>query len=197
MSRLFVLVIIIFALGCKNENSQLGDKLFNEGKYQEAIAAYTEYLRLQPRDIKTIYNRGRAYEELQQFDKALDDFRSVIKEDPLNVNGHLSIASDFYYRLKDNDNAILFAEKVIKLDEKNVLAHTLKGKSHQKLGQLEEAMSAYNDAISVDKEYADAYISRGSLRVYLNQTSRACSDFKLAKSLGAQQADNLIGKYCR
>ncbi|MEM1405785.1 MAG: tetratricopeptide repeat protein [Bacteroidota bacterium] len=197
MRHFFTLVVLVFALGCKNENSELGDELFSKGEYEKAVEAYTEYLRMQPRDVKTIYNRGRAFEELERYDKALEDFRRVIKEDPLNVNAHLSIASDFYYRLKDYENTIFFSEKTIKLDQNNVLAHTLKGKGHQKLGQLNEAMSSYNDAISVNKEYADAYLSRGSLRIYLKQKSRACSDFKLAASLGATQAEELVKRYCK
>ncbi len=196
-----VLSLIVFSLivfcSCKNESSKLGDQHFKKGEYQKAVDAYSQYLRMQPRDIKSIYNRGRAYEELGEYEKALEDFRKVIKEDPLNVNGHLSIANDYYYRLKDYENTIFFAEKVIELDANSALAHTLKGKAHQKLGQLNEAMAAYNDAISVDKEFADAYLSRGSLRIYLKQTSRACADFKMAKPLGAQKADELISKYCR
>lgn len=197
MNRLFTLLVLVFALSCKNENSELGDNYFNNGEYQKAVDAYSEYLRMQPRDIKTIYNRGRAYEELKNYNKALEDFRKVIKEDPLNVNAHLSITSDFYYRLKDYENTIFFSDKVLKLDEKNALAHTLKGKANQKLGQLREAMSSYNDAISVNKEFADAYLSRGSLRIYLKQISRACGDLQLAKSLGANQAEQLITKYCQ
>ncbi|MEM9297608.1 MAG: tetratricopeptide repeat protein [Bacteroidota bacterium] len=197
MRHFLILTVLIIVLGCKNENSELGDKLFSKGEYEKAVEAYTEYLRMQPRDIKTIYNRGRAFEELEEYDKALEDFRRVIKEDPLNVNAHLSIASDFYYRLKDYENTIFFTEKAIKLEQDNVLAHTLKGKGHQKLGQLNEAMSAYNDAISVDKEYSDAYLSRGSLRIYLKQNSKACSDFKLAASLGTTQAEALVKRYCK
>lgn len=197
MNRLSVLIILLIAFGCKNENSELGDKFFSNGEYQKAVDAYTEYLRMQPRDIKTIYNRGRAYEELEEYAKANEDFRKVIKEDPLNVNAHLSIASDYYYRQKDFENTIFFAEKALKLDQNSALAYTLKAKGHQKLGDLKEAMEAYNDAISVDEEYPDAYLSRGSLRIYLKQFSRACNDFRLAKSLGATQAESLITKYCK
>ena len=106
------------------------------------------------------------------------------------------MAADYYYRLQDYENTIYYAEKVLAVDE-SAMAYTLKGKAYQKLGQINEAMAAYNAAISVDREYVDAYISRGSLRVYLKQYDRACADFKIAKSLGAVHADELLERYCK
>ncbi|MDX1628067.1 MAG: tetratricopeptide repeat protein [Fulvivirga sp.] len=189
-------LILIGAMACKDERSELGDQYFKRGEYQKAIDAYTEYLRLEPTNIKSLYNRGRAYEELGKYSKAIEDFNRVLKEDPENTNALLSIASDYYYRQQDYENTIYYADKVISVEE-SAMAHTLKGKAYQKLGQLKEAMAAYNAAISVDKEYADAYISRGSLRIYLNQRSRACTDFKIANSLGALNGEELLEKYCK
>ena len=190
--------LMVTVLACGNEDStRLGDQYYKAGKYQEAVDAYTEYLSLQPRNVKSLYNRGRAYQELGKYKEALADFHAVMKEDPLNTNALLSITNDFYSRLHDYENTIFHADKVLKLDENNALAHTLKGKSYQKLGKLKEAMAAYNAAISVNKEYADAYLSRGSLRVYLKQTSKACSDFKVAESLRPGVGASLVKKYCK
>ncbi|MTI38025.1 tetratricopeptide repeat protein [Fulvivirga lutimaris] len=197
MKNAFILFFALAIISCSNENSKNGDKFFSNGEYDKAVEAYTVYLNTEPRDIKTIYNRGRAYEELGKYELALKDFNRVIKEDPLNVNAHLSIMVDYYDRLNDYENTIFYAEKVLKLDETNANAFTLKGKAHQKLGQLPEALSAYNAAISVDKEYAEAYLSRGALRIYTKQTSRACSDFRMAQTLGVEKADELLKKYCR
>lgn len=198
MKNLNILIImaLVFFVGCKDERSDSGDKYFKNGDYQKAVAEYTEYLRLEPTDVKTLYNRGRAYQELGEHEKALADFNRVLKEDPNNINTLLSLASDYYYRLKDYENTVFFAEKVIKVDNNNATAHTLKGKANQKLGNLNEAMAAYNAALSVNKEYADAYLSRGSLRVHLNQYRGACADFRMAEGLGADAAAGLIQKYC-
>ncbi len=194
----FGFIILVFAgMACKNENSNEGDVFFSKGEYEKAITSYSAYLATEPRDIKTIYNRGRAYEELGKYELALQDFRKVIKEDPLNVNAHLSITVDYYNRLKDYENTIFFAEKVLKLDETNSSAFTLKGKAHQKLGNVVEALEAYNSAISVNNEYAEAYLSRGSLRLYQKQFSKACTDMNIAKSLGSKAAENLIKRYCK
>lgn len=196
MKKLIIILLVISLAGCENKNSTEGDNFFAKGEYEKAVTAYTTYLTTEPRDVKTLYNRGRAYEELGQYELALADFNQVIKEDPFNVNAHLSITIDYYNRLNDYENTIFFAEKVLKLDETNASAFTLKGKAHQKLGNLTEALEAYNSAISVDNEYGEAYLSRGSLRLYQKQKSKACSDFRLASSLGLDKANELIKKYC-
>lgn len=195
-SLLLIVVVFTMVVACKDERSELGDRYFKQGEYQKAIDAYTEFLRLEPTHIKSLYNRGRAYEELGKYSEALEDFNAVLKEDPTNINALLSVAADHYYRLQDYENTIFYSEKVLAADE-SAMAHTLIGKAHQKLGELNEAMAAYNAAISVDKEYADAYVSRGSLRVYLKQYNRACADFKIAKSLGVQNANELLNRYCK
>ncbi|MCA6074620.1 tetratricopeptide repeat protein [Fulvivirga sp. 1062] len=196
--RQFVFIFLTWALcltGCSNDQSEIGDRMFRKGNYEQAIAAYTEYLRLNPSDIKTIYNRGRAYQELGKNEKALEDFQRVIKEDPLNVNALLSVSNDYFNRLRDYENAIFYADKVLKANP-NAIAFTVKGKSYQKMGKLTEAMAAYNDALSTNDSYADAYLSRGSLFIYLNQYNKACSDFQRAKALD-QEVSQYIEKYCK
>ncbi|UII26307.1 tetratricopeptide repeat protein [Fulvivirga maritima] len=197
MQKTFIVVLLtLFIFSCKDERSELGDKYFKKGDYAKAVEAYTEYLKLEPAHVKSLYNRGRAYEELGQSEKAVEDFKKVLSEDPLNANAYLSLASDFYYRQHDYENTVFYVDKTLKYDESNEAAYTLKGKAFQKLGELDQALTAYNDAISVNKQYADAYLSRGLLNIYKKRRSQACSDFKMAKSLGASNADQVLKKYC-
>ena len=196
MKRSIGLVLGLFLLvACGSDKSDEGDRFYRKGQYEAAIAAYSEYLVLNPTDLKSLYNRGRAYQEVGKDDKAVEDFNRVIKEDPLNVNALLSLANDYYHRIHDYENAIFYADKVLKISP-NAMAFTLKGQSFQRLGKLNEAMQAYNDAISTNETYADAYISRGSLFIYLSQTQRACADFKQASALDAD-VESYIKKYCR
>lgn len=185
---------LMLFVGCGSDKSDEGDRHYRKGQFEEAVASYSEYLILNPTDLKTLYNRGRAYQEIGENDKAVEDFSKVIKEDPLNVNALLSIANDYYHRIHDYENAIFYADKALKVSG-NAMAFTLKGQSYQRLGKLNEAMQAYNDAISISETYADAYISRGSLFIYLNQDDRACRDFRQARALDAD-VDSYIKKYC-
>jgi tetratricopeptide (TPR) repeat protein len=193
------IILIFFStlvfLACSNEQSEIGDREFRKGNYEQAIKAYTDHLRLNPNDLTTLYNRGRAYQELEKDEKALEDFQNVIKQDPTNVNALLSVANDYFSRLRDYENAIFYADKVLKQNP-NASAFTLKGKALQKIGMLDEAMAAYNDALSTNDAYADAYLSRGSLFIYLNREQRACSDFQRAGALGLD-VEQYLEKYCR
>ena len=75
MKFVYFLFIILMAISssCQNEKSLLGDSYFKEGEYEKAIEAYTNYLKLKPKHVKTIYNRGRCYQELGKFNKAMED----------------------------------------------------------------------------------------------------------------------------
>jgi tetratricopeptide (TPR) repeat protein len=71
---LLILIVVPILFSCHDENSLLGDAYYESGKYHEAIEAYDEFLKLKPRHVKTIYNRGRCYQELGEYEKAMADF---------------------------------------------------------------------------------------------------------------------------
>lgn len=193
----FGIICLILFTACKDERSNEGDKYFARGDYKKAVQSYNEYISLNPEHIKSIYNRGRAYEELGQYDKAMKDFQHVLKRKPKHVRALLSVANNFYVRKKDYENTIFYADKALEYDNKNAVAYILKGRAQQKLGQLTPALSSYNNAISVNKNYPDAYISRGSLRLAAKQPDKACNDFKTAAALGSEQANQLLSRYCK
>jgi len=197
-SRLFLLLsAVVFAgfFACESEVTEEGDSLFNEGKYSEAIESYTEYLATRPKDIKTLYNRGRAYEELDQVEKAREDFIGVLNIQPNNVNANLSMGK-YWYNKKSYAQAINFFDKVIEVDGRVVDAYLLKGRSYHQQGDFDNAMINYNRAIDFDRQNQEAFLYRGALKVALNQKKGACSDLRRAKGLGSKDADAAIAKHC-
>ena len=77
MKHLFYFLGLLILTGCSEQASEEGDLLYEAGDFEQAIRSYTEYLELNPTNIKTLYNRGRAYEELELFELAFKDFVSV------------------------------------------------------------------------------------------------------------------------
>ena len=108
------LSIIIIAVGCGKEEERKGDVYFNAGKFKKAITAYNEFLKLNPRDIESLYNRGRSYEELGQFEVAFNDFKTVLEIDRKNTTAYLSL-SKYHYRKGNYKQALYESQKAIEL----------------------------------------------------------------------------------
>ena len=60
----------------------LGQRLYRDGRVQEAIQQYNESIRLNP-DFDEVYNdRGAAFMTIRQFEQAIEDFNEAIRRDP-------------------------------------------------------------------------------------------------------------------
>ena len=77
--RYFLFIIITYS--CITDKTKEGDLYYKNNKYIEAITSYDESLKLDPNNVKSIYRRGRSYEELGIYNKALEDYLKVIEID--------------------------------------------------------------------------------------------------------------------
>ena len=185
---------IIFG-ACDNESSQQGDQLFGQGKYEEAISEYSRYIEYNPDDIKSIYNRGRAYEELGEFDKSLADYERALGVDAKNINALMSIGK-FHFRNEAYGDAAFYFDKAIKVKGGSAAAHFLSARANHKTGETTKAMEGYNRAISLNSDYGEAYLYRGALKVFLGKKSSGCSDLKKAMALETPEAEEALSEYC-
>ena len=158
-----------FLFSCNDDVTRKGDQLYNEGNYKEAVDAYSEYLKTNPKDIKSLYNRGRAYEEMKQLNQAKSDFLAVLDIDGNNLSANLSMGK-YWYNQREFNKAIIFFDK---------------------------AMENYNQSINFDNDNAEAFLYRGALKVALNQIKSACQDFTRSNALGSSEASEALAKHCR
>jgi tetratricopeptide (TPR) repeat protein len=194
-SVVFVILVLILS-GCNSELSREADRLLEQGDYKAAIAAYDEYLVTKPKDVKSLYNRGRAYEELGQIERAKADFITILDIDGNNVNANLSMGK-YWYNREDYKQAINFFDKVIQVDNTEEPAYLLKGRSLHKMGKFKEAVQNYNVVIELNNKNADVYLYRGALRINLGQTKKGCDDLTRSRELGAEEASAAYNKYCK
>ena len=60
------LIIFLILTSCINEESRTADNYYEVDDFTKAIELYNEVIKLKPNDIKSIYRRGRSYEELNK-----------------------------------------------------------------------------------------------------------------------------------
>jgi tetratricopeptide (TPR) repeat protein len=152
-------------------------------------------LKTNPKDLDLLFGRGRAYQELGQFEEAQLDFEQALSQDPNNFQVLLSLAT-IQLDQKSYASALLYATKAEQISGAPAMASLLKGRALHYLAMPEEALKAYGNAIQLDRNFGEAYLSRGLLKVALKQEKQACEDFKLAAALEYPGGKEMVKKYC-
>ena len=199
--KLLSKVLLIPALAgslwaCSENKRNPADRYFEKGDYELAVETYTEDLKLKPTDVKMLHSRGRAFQELGNFEKAKADFETALSQEPSNFQVLLSLSA-LQLEEKSYASALLYASKAEEIPGAPAMASFLKGRALHQMGMIEEAMKAYGNAIQLDKDFAQAYFNRGMLKVALKKNKQACEDFKLAAALNYPGAEDMLTKYCK
>jgi tetratricopeptide (TPR) repeat protein len=187
---------MMFLVSCSDGNSNKGDLLFSKGEYEEAIAAYDNFLSSKPRNVKALYNRGRANEELGNFEKAEKDFLLALEQDSKNIQVLLSL-SNIYQKQKKHNNALLYAEYAVEIPGAPAMAYFMKGRALHQIGNTNEAFKEYSAAIKMDKDFGMAYYYRGMLKIATDKKKSGCDDLRAAIKLNYTEAQEVLDKYCQ
>jgi len=141
-----------------------GYLLHIKGKYEDAINANTEAIRLDPSFATAHNNRGWDCAALvikdEAFKKeALKNFDKAIKLDPKHALAYGN-RGYCYYRLGEYKDAIRDCKTSIRINRKNPLAYLILGHIYLKLEKYKKAIRNYTKAIKVDPRQTRAYRSR-------------------------------------
>ncbi len=188
-----IFISLLFFTSC-NSGPSTAEGLFEAGRFEEAAEAYTTQIEQSGNDLDLIYNRGRSYEEMGSLSAATKDYNYILDKDPKHLNALLSL-SKMAYEKGDYAKSLLMSEEAKKNHETSPQAHFLIARAKHQLGYTKAALEAYNNAISLDKEFGEAYLYRGALRSAMKH-KRACEDFKTASVLKVEGASEAIEKYC-
>jgi len=80
------LVVMVLLTGCASKSRkaaqrlELGQKYLTEMNYTEAVAAFTQVIRLMPENIPAYMGRAEAYVGLEQYEEAKADYTTVIEK---------------------------------------------------------------------------------------------------------------------
>ncbi len=156
---LFLVFIVGRSLGQSNCDSlfAVGDKLYLEGKYKDAVAAFNRIIDQDCKDLPRAYNgRGTVYNSLQQYDSALKDFESALKIDSNNSTAMANEAIT-YSDLKKYPEAIELLTKAIKISPKYYLFFRMRGEAEEGNEQNDMAIVDYENSMNMNKEDIDSY----------------------------------------
>ena len=163
---------------------------------KNAIEYLSNAIKLQPDFAEAFGNRGNAYADLGQFQRAIEDYNKVI-----HLKQDLAMAynnrGNVYLKLGEYQRAIEDFNKAIHLKPDYFETYNNRGLACEGLGQRQRAIEDYSKVIHLKPDYAEAYNLRGLAYEGIGQYERAIKDFNQAIRLKPYYADAYFsrGKY--
>lgn len=170
--RMFLAAIVVLATGCATTAYWEGNNLLAQHDYPGAVAKLTEAVQLDPQNFGAFLNRGVAFEQMKQLDRALQDYDEAIRLVPAfgmayQYRGHIHSKQQKYeLAIADYDEALRCADAV-QIDAQGQMlttnvagVHYDRGNALFQLGRYQEAVASYDKALELAPGFTDAANNR-------------------------------------
>jgi hypothetical protein len=124
-------------------------------QYPLAINCFNEGIKIQPKNIQLIYNRGVSYLNLNSFLPALADFKLVIDLDSQFELAYIQKSITLKYLCR-YDEAIVDINSAININNLNADHFNLKATILEYLHHYDDALNHYDIAINLKGNFAEA-----------------------------------------
>ena len=148
-----------------NAHRHLGNALYEQGRYEEALDAHRIAAAQRPNYAKVHSNLGMVLNKLGRFEEAETHLRRAIVLDPRAKRRHpYSYLGQALYGQGRYAEALDAARIAVKQHPDDVLAHVSLGVVLNELGRFEEAETHLRRAIALDPNHTEVLYSMATLR---------------------------------
>jgi tetratricopeptide (TPR) repeat protein len=174
----------------------LGNAYNNKGDHDKAIKNYSKAIELNPNDADAYYNLGETLVGLDRYDEALVSFDNAIKINPGFAQAYYKIGF-IYSKFGRPQEEIESYKQAIRIKPDFADAYYRLGIAFGVLGRYQESIDSFKQAIRIKPDYTDAHYNLGVTYLMIDDRASALEEYKILKTLGAGQANqlyNLINK---
>ncbi len=118
-----------------------------------ALQYYGNAISLRPRSTEALYNRGLFLQNIGELNKAIGDYKVILKLDPKYTDAHYNIGYIALVHQKDYLKAIEQFSEAIRLNKDYVEAYYNRGLAHEFKGEIKEALADYHKALGIFPTY--------------------------------------------
>jgi tetratricopeptide (TPR) repeat protein len=134
------------------------NELFQEGRYDEAAAAYKDILGANPNLAAIHFNLGNCAYNLQRYDEAVASFKEAVRLKPDFFDAYTNLANAFG-KLKKFDEAIPVFEEAIRVYPENARLFSALGLLYLNAGEGARAVASLEKATVLDPAQPFTYCS--------------------------------------
>ncbi len=130
-----------------------------------ALQYYKNALRIQPNSTETWYDIGKYYQDMADWNKAIETYNTLLKIDPRFKNALYNLGVINLVGLKDEKAAVTNFSQAIQMDPSYVDAYYGRGVSYQTMGDKKNAVADFQTCLSINPQYEMAQIALKKLGV--------------------------------
>ena len=163
----------------KSNSQNSNSTQFNQtiSKVQTVIFSRTQKLLRNDRDFLSYLERGRAWIQLQEYDKAISDLSFALKIDSKNPELYY-VRGLAYVGIENYIKAISDLSQAIKLEPKNINNRRKRGQIYALLQHYKLALLDFEVALELNPACSLCYYDRSLVYYAMGQYKRAKEDFQ-------------------
>lgn len=142
----------------------------DDENYLEAIEFYNLILKIDPKNISALIDRGVTLQIIGRIKLSIRSFDKALELSPKNLDALINKGSALHLDEKYLD-AIDCYNQALKIDKKCSMALAYKGLSLGELGDLHESIICFKKALSIDKHCTLAQISKDTAQELLKSNN--------------------------
>ncbi len=182
-------------LSLKPENpapayQRLGESRMQNNQFEQAIAAFQEALKADPRSLNINLNLAQSYEKAGQLDKSEATFNFLAEIDPKSASSYYGYVLNMYDKAGLPLKAIEAANKLVELNPNSEQAIYNLGYEYQKAQKYQEAIDVFNRVLAINPNYDYAHLQIGLCYYTLKKYKEAIPAFEENVKL---VPDNAVG----
>jgi protein O-mannosyl-transferase len=173
----------------------MGNALRDNGRIEEAVAHYTEALRINPVHPEIHFNLGNILSRQGKFDEAIMHYMKAIQVSPNDADAynHLGTAQVSQGKIRD---AVITLTRAIEIDPNKSASYNNLGAALVRLGKPDEAVANFTRAVQINPDDMEAHYNIGVISasqgkfdnaaIHFRETTRIKPDFaKTHNNLGS------------
>ncbi|MFH1154224.1 MAG: tetratricopeptide repeat protein [Pseudomonadota bacterium] len=186
LRRITIFLISAFALMVSSVFGEAGMEMFNsgireftQGNFAMAVGWFTKLAELEPDNEHAYNNRGIAYLELKEYDRALEDFQTVQVLNPDKEDIHFNIGTAYSYKKQPQEAARHYTIAISRNPE-NYAAYYNRGVAREDLKQYDGAIQDLTTFLRFNRDHywalaylGDAYADSGRLSLARDSYTKA------------------------
>lgn len=188
----FFASIAIVCFSCVGSYSE-GERLFRNAQYEEAIREFSGNLFLNVTDLKSLHLRARSYEELGEYDKAVEDYETILHYQPSYAQALAGIGKVFWKK-EDFKNAEKYLLLAAKQDGEDYEILLLLGRAMLMNENYKSADEFLQLAKELNPKDPSVYFYQGMARSQIGDVLGAAGSFNMCLKY---DPENLTARYNR